>query len=73
MTKTVLKPNNHLMAFLTFILLLPLVYFIPYFIAAYISEDRFLVSLISVGVIVPLLSYCLMPIVLKLLNKYLLS
>jgi len=69
MKKTSLQPNKHFMAFLTFLLLLPLVYFIPNFIALYISEDRFLVSLISVGIIVPLLSYCLIPISIKMLKK----
>lgn len=71
MKKTSLKLNKHFMALLTFLLLLPLVYFIPSFIALYISEDRFLVSLISVAIIVPLLlSYCLMPMLLKLLANF---
>jgi antibiotic biosynthesis monooxygenase (ABM) superfamily enzyme len=70
MEETSLKLNKHFMALLTFLLLLPLVYFIPSFIALYISEDRFLVSLISVAIIVPLLSYCLMPMLLKLLANF---
>lgn len=70
MKETSLKPNKHFMSFLTFLLLLPLVYFIPSFITLYISEDRFLVSLISVAIIVPLLSYCLMPMLLKMLARF---
>jgi len=63
------QPNKHVMALITFVLLLPLVYFIPEFIATYMSDDRFFVSLISVGVIVPLLSYLLIPLILKLCFK----
>ena len=62
-------PNKHVMALVTFLLLLPLVYFIPEFISIYISTEKFLVSLISVSIIVPLLSYLLIPLALKLIFK----
>jgi len=57
-------PNKHFMALITFLLLLPLVYFIPELVSAYISNKRFLISLISVAIIVPLLTYILIPMVL---------
>ena len=62
-------PNKHVMALVTFLLLLPLVYFIPELIAIYITTEKFLVSLISVSIIVPLLSYLFIPLVLKLFSN----
>lgn len=59
-------PSKHLMALLTFIALLPLVYFIPPWVARHISEQHFLVTFISVAVIVPLISYLILPLLLKL-------
>ncbi len=54
-------PSKHVMAGLTFVALLPLVYVIPPWVAANISDDHGWVTLISVASIVPMISYVLLP------------
>ena len=63
------RQNKHLMALLTFVGLLPLVYSIPPWIAQNISEDNRIVTLIAVGVIVPIISYVYLPLCLWALSK----
>lgn len=55
-----IRPNRHLSALLTFFALLPLVYFIPPWVAAYV-DSHWWVTVISVGLIVPMISYVLLP------------
>ncbi|AQQ69310.1 hypothetical protein Mag101_01270 [Microbulbifer agarilyticus] len=55
-----MRPNRHLSALLTFFALLPLVYFIPPRVAAYV-DSHWWVTVISVGLIVPMISYVLLP------------
>lgn len=57
--------NRHLVAVLTFIGLLPLVYYIPPAIAQWISPDHLVVTVLAVAIIVPLISYLWMPLALK--------
>ena len=65
------KPiSRHLMALLTFIALLPLVYFIPPWVATYVSTDHGWVTLISVGIIVPIISYLVLPSMLFLISFF---
>ncbi|QUY45847.1 hypothetical protein HRE53_31165 (plasmid) [Acaryochloris sp. 'Moss Beach'] len=54
-------PNRHLVAFFTFITLLPLVYYVPPWISQNVSSDRLVVTLIAVAVIVPIISYIALP------------
>jgi len=61
--------NRHLMALLTFTILLPLVYFIPPLVAKYISGDHWWVTFFSVSIIVPMLSYVLIPITQSIFRK----
>jgi len=64
-----MKPvNKHFMALCTFILLLPLVYFIPPFVSSNISKDHLHVTVISVAIIVPLLSYIAIPLMLRTIS-----
>ncbi len=63
------KTSKHLMALLTFIALLPLVYFIPPWVAQHISDQHFFVTFISVALIVPIITYVAMPLMLKLITK----
>jgi len=64
-----MKPvNKHFMALCTFILLLPLVYFIPPFVSSTISKDHLHVTVISVAIIVPLLSYIAIPLMLRTIS-----
>jgi len=62
-------PSKHVMALLTFLTLLPLVYVIPLWVAAHISDHHAWVTLISVASIVPIISYVLLPGMLRLRAK----
>ncbi len=62
-------PSKHVMAGLTFVALLPLVYVIPPWVAANISDNHAWVTLISVASIVPMISYGLLPGLLRLRAK----
>jgi len=59
-------PNRHLTAVFTFFALLPLVYFIPPWIALYISTNQLIITILAVLIIVPVVSYLFMPILHKL-------
>lgn len=63
-------PNKHLVAFLTFIGLLPLVYLIPGWIMENISTDNRVVTLIAVAVIVPIISYVFLPVCFWAIAKF---
>ena len=63
------KQNKHLMALITFLALVPLVYFIPDYVAHFLSDNKFVNVVVTVGIIVPIISYIIMPIVMKLLKK----
>jgi len=64
--------NKHAMALLTFFALLPLVYFIPPYVEIYLTthavtltnNKHFWVTFISVAIIVPIISYVVMPLLL---------
>jgi len=62
-------PSKHVMAVLTFLALLPLVYVIPPWVAAHISNQHGWVTLISVASIVPIITYGLLPGMLLLRAK----
>ena len=59
--------GKHLMATITFLGLLPLVYFIPDWIAEMITPHKFTVVFLSLLIIVPLMSYVIIPQSLKIL------
>ena len=61
-TKVEVAPSRHLMALLTFVWLLQLVYFIPPAVDGWLPGQRELNVLISVGAIVPMISYLLLPL-----------
>ena len=60
-------PNRHIMALATYCGLLPLVYFIPPVVSKFI-DDRLIVTAISLALIVPVMSYLVLPKVGKLLS-----
>ena len=62
------QPNRHLIAFITFLSLVPLVYIIPNLIAQYLVADRLLNVILSLGIIVPIISYLIVPISIKKLK-----
>lgn len=55
-------PNKHIMALITFIVLVPLVYFIPYVIAQFLPAIKWVNVVVAVAIIVPIISYVVMPI-----------
>lgn len=58
-------PSRHWVALYTFIILLPLVYFIPMWVAENISDSHVVVTVISVAIIVSLVSYVFLPLALR--------
>ena len=54
--------NRHLIAFITFVALIPLVYFIPEWVSRFLIADRLGNVIISVAIIVPLISYLVLPL-----------
>ena len=64
-----LPPNRHLVATFTFAALLPLVYYIPPLVASHVTENHFFVTVLSLGIIVPVISYVALPLFFKALKK----
>lgn len=60
-------PNKHLLALINYIALVPLVYFIPSWISLYLPNSKLLQVCIVVAVIVPIISYIVMPLAMKVL------
>ena len=61
-SKTSQPINKHVMALITFIFLVPLVYFIPDIIGEFLPAIKWLNVVAAVGIIVPIISYGVMPI-----------
>ena len=66
---TAIPPNKHIMALITFILLVPLVYFIPELINPFLPENKLVQVVAAVGIIVVIISYIALPITLALLAR----
>lgn len=62
-------PNKHLIALINYLTLVPLVYFIPAWLTPNLPSDKFLQVCIIVAVIVPIISYIVMPITMKMLRN----
>ena len=62
-------PNKHLIALINYLTLVPLVYFVPNSLQPYLPDNRFIQTCIVVAAIVPIISYIVMPITIRLLNK----
>lgn len=63
------KPNPHLMALFTYLALVPLVYFIPGWISPYLPDNKLINVLVIVGIIVPIISYIVMPRVARWISR----
>jgi uncharacterized membrane protein YraQ (UPF0718 family) len=55
--------NIHIMTLITFLALVPLVYFIPEFVGQFLPAIKWLNVIVAVGIIVPIISYGVVPIV----------
>lgn len=62
-------PNKHLIALINYLALVPLVYFIPAWLQPYLPENEFLQVCIVVAIIVPIISYIVMPLTMKHLSQ----
>ena len=62
-------PNKHLLALINYIALVPLVYFIPQWLSPYLPENQLVQVCIIVAIIVPIISYFVMPMTLKALSQ----
>ena len=61
--------NPHLMALITFLSLVPLVYFVPPIISPFLPAIKWLNVAIEVGIIVLIMSYGVMPFVHARIHK----
>lgn len=62
--------SDHVMTLITFLALLPLVYFIPDFVKQFLPAIKWLNVVVVVGIIVPIISYGVMPMVRFGLSRY---
>jgi len=62
-------PNKHLLAFINYFALVPLVYFIPEWVNPYLPANKLLQVAVDVAIIVPVISYIVMPITMKRLDN----
>jgi antibiotic biosynthesis monooxygenase (ABM) superfamily enzyme len=65
-------PNKHLLAIATYLSLLPLVFFLPKLLNPYLPENELARLMLLLAIIVPIVSYIILPSVVKAL-KYLKS
>jgi|GEM_PF-2532741 len=63
-----LLPNQHVKAAVTFTVLLPLVYYIPPWLAENVTDNRLSVTVLSLAIIVPVVSYISLPLFSKVLE-----
>lgn len=54
--------NKHILALITFLALVPLVYYIPDFVGQFLPAIKWLNVVVVVGIIVPIMSYVVMPV-----------
>lgn len=64
-------PSREKMAFVTYLGLVPPVYFVPPLITEYVSADPLIGTLASLGVITPMMVYAIMPILTKVAARWL--
>ena len=58
-------PNLHVMTLLTYIALLPPVYYIPPLVTEHISSDNWWVTIISLAITVPITNYVSLPLMVR--------
>ena len=63
---TIPSPSRHLTASITFLVLIPLVYFIPTLVHTHVTDHALGSTVLTVGIIVPTISYAALPLALKL-------
>ncbi len=53
--------RDFLVAFFTFIALLPLVYYVPPWLTLHVLKNQLVVTILAVAIIVPIISYVMLP------------
>ncbi len=66
---TAASPNRHTMAAFTFMILLPLVYYIPPWLTRHVSDNHLLVTVLALAIIVPVMSYVALPLFIQSFTK----
>jgi len=61
--------KKHLIALINYVALVPLVYFIPDWVAPYLPANKLVQVCAVVAIIVPIISYIVMPLAIKRLAK----
>lgn len=61
--------NKHILALINFVALVPLVYFVPEFVQQFLPDIKLLLVMVSVALIVPVISYLVMPFSIKALQS----
>lgn len=64
-----IRPNRHIVAVFTYISLLPLVYFIPPWIANNVTANHLLATMLTLLIIVPLVSYVAVPLLVGMFKR----
>lgn len=63
------RANKHVMAIISYLALVPLVYFIPDLVAEFFTMNKLANVMVSVGIIVPIITYCVMPVASRLVTQ----
>jgi len=63
--KQALSQNRHAIAIFTFVILLPLVYYIPPWLMRNVTDNHLFVTVLAVAIIVPIVSYIALPLLFK--------
>ena len=66
--RQVVSPSRHVVAIFTFVILLPLVYYIPPWLMHNITDNHLFVTVLAVAIIVPIVSYVALPLLFKSLE-----
>ena len=66
----VLLNNQHAIAIFNYVTLLPLVYYIPPWLIHNLTDDHLYVTMISLTIIVPVISYITMPLFIRILGIF---
>jgi len=63
--KQSLSPGSHTIAIFTYVILLPLVYYIPPWLIHNVTENHLFVTMLALAIIVPIVSYVALPLLFK--------
>ncbi|MDP2561616.1 hypothetical protein [Psychrobium sp. 1_MG-2023] len=65
-----MKPSRHFIALITYLALVPLVYFVPEWINPFLPSSKLIKVAVDVAIIVPIITYMVMPITMHLYQWY---